>query len=114
MRLAQFLTAWTAVLYLASPAAAWNATGHRIIAAIAYDRLTPETRARVDALIKAHPDYVTLLTSGAPEEPVARARAAFLTAAVWPDTIKGDPRFYDETHKDAKPTALLPGFPDMM
>ena len=38
----------------------------------------------------------------------------FLTAAaVWPDNIKGDPRFWDDTHADASPTQLLPGFPDM-
>jgi hypothetical protein len=114
MRRIQLLTAWILVFYLASPASAWNATGHRIIAAIAYDRLTPQVRARVDALIKAHPDYATLFVNGAPEEPAARARAAFITAAVWPDTIKGDPRFYDETRKDAQPTPLLAGFPDMM
>jgi hypothetical protein len=36
-----------------------------------------------------------------------------MAAAVWPDTIKGDPRFYDDTHQDAVPTPPLPGFPDM-
>jgi hypothetical protein len=29
---------------------AWDATGHKIIAAIAYDNLTPETKAKVDQL----------------------------------------------------------------
>jgi hypothetical protein len=109
------LLAWISVLLLTTPASAWDGTGHRIIAAIAYDRLTPATKARVDALIKAHPDYA-LLTRGAPEDPAARARAAFITAAVWPDDIKDtrrDPRFYDDTRKDSVPTPTLPGFPDM-
>jgi hypothetical protein len=112
MRILGTFAAWIAVLYLASPAAAWDATGHRIIAAIAYDRLTPNTRDRVDALIKAHPDYAAF-TRDAPADPPARARAAFIAAAVWADTIKGDRRFYDETKADAQPTPTLPGYPDM-
>jgi hypothetical protein len=94
-------------------AEAWNSTGHRLIAAIAYDRLTPSARARVDALIRQHPDYEKLFLQDAPADPAARARAAFIAAAVWPDEIKGDPRFYDETRSNASPTQLLPGFPDM-
>jgi hypothetical protein len=90
------------VLFLAVPAQGWNATGHRVIAAIAYDRLTPHARAEVDALLRKHPDFASL--SG---------RDAFLAAAVWPDAIKGDKRFYDDTHADAQPTPLLPGFPTM-
>lgn len=97
---------------LNSPAFAWNAAGHRIIAFIAYERLTPQTRARVDAILKLHPDYA-MLAKGAPEDPAMRARDVFVAAAVWPDVIKGDPRFWDDTRADAHPTALLPGFPDM-
>lgn len=112
MRLPGLLAAWTATFYLASPAAAWNSTGHRIIAAIAYERLTPKTRARVDDLIRAHPDYEHFVRN-APGDPVARARVAFIVASVWADDIKGDRRFWDDTRKDAAPTPLLPGFPDM-
>lgn len=114
MRSLGLLAASTAMLLsLAQPALAWNATGHRLIAAIAYDRLTPKARARVDALIRQHPDYEKILCRDAPADPAARARAAFIAASVWPDQIKGDPRFYDETRSNASPTQLLPGFPDM-
>ncbi len=94
-------------------ASAWDATGHSVVAVIAYDRLTPRARSRVDDLLRKHPDYESILTRGAPEEPAARARFAFMMAAVWPDLIKGDRRFYDDTRQNAVPTALLPGFPDM-
>jgi hypothetical protein len=112
MRHLRLFAACVTILFVAIPAEAWNAAGHRIIAAIAYDNLKPRARARVDALIKAHPDYSRFI-QGAPEDPAARAREAFIAAAVWPDTIKGDPRFYDETRKDAKPTPQLPGYPNM-
>src|ERR1700722_2866388 len=102
MRPFGLLAAWTAVLYLALPAQAWNATGHRVIAAIAYDRLTAAARAQVDALLHQHPDLIKL-----------PPRDAFLAASVWPDVIKGDNRFYDDTRADAKPTPLLPGYPSM-
>jgi hypothetical protein len=102
MRPLGLIAAFTSTLYLAVPAQAWNVTGHRVVAAIAYDRLTPQARAQVDALLQKHPDFAAL--SG---------REAFLAASVWPDRIKGDGRFYDDTRPDAQPTTLLAGFPSM-
>jgi hypothetical protein len=94
---------WSALLLLAlplqAPLQAWNATGHRIVAAIAYDRLTDKARARVDELLRQHPDFKALL-----------GRDAFLAASVWPDVIKGDNRFYDDTRPNVQPTPLLPDF----
>ncbi|MEO5923880.1 MAG: S1/P1 nuclease [Bryobacteraceae bacterium] len=92
---------------------AWNETGHRLIAAIAYDALTPQARARVDALLRQHPDYESILTKNAPTDEAGKARAAFLTASSWPDMIRSDPRFYDESRAGVQPTAQLPGFPSM-
>ncbi len=109
MRLVGLIAAWLAIL---PSAFGWNATGHRIIAAIAYDNLTPKVRARVDEILKHHPDYASILTRNAPADPAGRAREAFLAAAVWPDTIKGDPRFWDDTRSDAHPTPPIAGFPD--
>lgn len=95
-------------------ASAWNFTGHYVIAAIAYDRLKPATRARVDDLIRRHPDYQTIFLKGAPSgDAAARARYAFIQSAVWPDAIRNDPRFYNEDRRDAVKTPLLPGFPEM-
>jgi hypothetical protein len=102
MRPFGLLAAFTSLLTLIVPAQAWNATGHRVVAAIAYDHLTPAARERVDALLHKHPDLMNL-----------PPREAFLAASVWPDVIKGDNRFYDDTRPNAQPTRLLPGFPSM-
>ncbi len=108
------LLAALVLLALCRPAPAWNGTGHRIVAAIAYDSLTPSTRARVDDLIRRHPDYQSMFLAGAPSgPPAARARAAFIAASVWADQIKSDSRFYDDDRRDARPTPLLRGYPDM-
>jgi S1/P1 Nuclease len=118
MFLIRRLTSLVAALLLALPAAAWNYSGHCIIAEIAYERLTQKARARVDQMIRDHPDYNGIFLQGAPaaiiDDPAALARYAFVHAAPWPDLIRGDMRFYDEGRPDAQPTPLLAGFPDMM
>lgn len=106
------LVAVLLVVLTAAPVEAWNATGHRAIAAIAYQRLNARARARVDSLLARHPDFLTILTKNA-TDPGGRMLEAVQAAAVWPDTIKGDRRFWDDEKKDAQPTPLLPGFPDM-
>ncbi len=103
----------TAILILTLPAAAWNFSGHWIVAEIAYGRLNPQARVRVDEMIRRHPDF-EMFIKDAPADPAALARYAFVRAASWPDQIRSDVRFYDETHADMQPTPLLPGFPDMM
>jgi hypothetical protein len=95
---------------IALPAAAWNHVGHKSIAELAWDLLTPPARERAGQLLRAHPDFDEL-AGGAPERD--RVRAAFINAAYWPDMIRGDARFYTDTHADAEPTATQPGFPDM-
>ncbi|NKJ08986.1 hypothetical protein FHT29_006000 [Rhizobium sp. SG741] len=56
------------------------------IAAVAYDRLTPEIRAKADALIKLNPEYDRWV-AGVPES--LKAQYAFIKAATWADDIKG-------------------------
>ena len=119
MPLVRRFTSVIAALLLALPAMAWNYSGHQIIALIAYERLTPQVRARVDQMIRDHPDYNRIFMQGAADatraNPAALALYAFVHAAPWPDLIiYNDDRFYDELAPNAQPTTLLPGFPDMM
>jgi hypothetical protein len=99
---------------LAGPAHAWNGVGHRAVAGVAYEKLTPQARARVDEMLRRFPDHELLVReSGAPLDARARARAVFMMAAYWADMIKGDPRYYNEARRNEVPTPTLPGFPDM-
>ena len=106
---AAVLLTWWAIPAFVLPLQAWNRTGHRAIASIAYSKMNPVARRRVDALLRAHPDYARLV-EGASGTPQARARAAFLAASIWPDDIRRDSRFFDD---NAQPTPPLGGFPDM-
>ncbi len=61
-----------AVILLLSPiASAWDACGHKTVAAIALARLTPAVRARVEAIFQSDPRH-----------------RHFIDAATWPDDIK--------------------------
>lgn len=86
---------------------AWNGAGHRIVAAIAWEKMSDAARAEATGLLAAHPDYARWTTSQ-PEADLARQ--AFLEASTWPDDIRNDPRFYDEQRDQT--IAAPPGFSD--
>jgi hypothetical protein len=94
------------VIGIAQPVLAWNGTGHKAISLVAYNRLSPAVKQRVDSLLAKHPDYPKWIAG----VPIAeRGRAAFLAASVWPDQIRSDPRFYGDNDS---PTPPIPGLPD--
>ena len=93
------------ILLFAPHAKAWNAAGHRLVAAIAWQQLSPASQNFVAEVLAAHPDH---------DRWVAKARTAeaagiFAEASTWPDDIRNDPRFHDAGRDDATPP--LPGFP---
>jgi hypothetical protein len=75
------------VLVLSRPASAWNAHGHMAVAGVAYTRLTPDVRKKVDGLLRFNPDYETWVANVASER---RGVVAFMMAATWPDKIRED------------------------
>ncbi|HRE15964.1 MAG TPA: S1/P1 nuclease [Rhodocyclaceae bacterium] len=88
------------------PARAWNAAGHRIVAAIAWQELTPAARLQIAMVLVAHPEYARWVKPGTD----GQEQAAFIEAGCWPDDIRRDPRFYDE--ESESPTPPLPGLAD--
>lgn len=90
----------------------WDSIGHRAMAALAYDRLRPATRMRVDALMRAHPDLANI-ADGLDPNTADGIRDVFIRSSVWPDRIRGDERFYRENDPRATPTPMLPGYPSM-
>lgn len=64
---------------------AWNSTGHRLVAQIAYDNLKPEVRTLCDQYNKSLNHF--------------SKSANFVSAASWLDTIKNkDVHWYDQLH----------------
>lgn len=93
-------------------ALAWNATGHRLVAAIAWDEMSANARDTVTKLLRQHPDYPRWIKrAGARDSESQAERRVFIEASTWPDEIRQDTRFYSAGK--GEPTPLLPGFPDM-
>lgn len=74
----------------ATAARRWNATGHEVIASIAWTHLTPQARARAVQLLRSGPPEAHLgdaePSSGSPAE---REKALFVHTSVWADQVKG-------------------------
>jgi hypothetical protein len=73
-----------------TPAHAWDELGHRVVARIAWDNMTPAARANAVRLLQAAPPGSGIAElmpqTGSMEE---RQREWFVWAAVWPDMIRG-------------------------
>jgi hypothetical protein len=72
-----------------TPALAWNATGHMMVAREAWDEMTPETRAKATAILKQLPHY-DLLFKYKPADYTDVDAFAFMEASTWPDNIRSD------------------------
>lgn len=97
-----------ALLFLCftQPALAWNAAGHRLVAAIAWQQLSPPARDAISAVLARHPDHGRWIDKARSSDPAD----LFAEASTWPDDIRSDPRFHDEEREP--PTPPLPGLPD--
>jgi hypothetical protein len=103
-----------ATLLPSAQALAWNHKGHMAVAFVAYQQLSAREKTKVLRLLKSHPDFPMLAQLAGPKTSRNFGMLLFMHAARWPDLIRSDPRFFDETKSNAKPTKQLPGFPDMM
>jgi hypothetical protein len=83
-------------------ASAWINTGHKVVAFVAWEDLTPKTRDAITAALKQHPRYKEDLLEGVADDVTGadRDRAAFANAAIWPDTVKqmGNPMRVEFNH----------------
>ena len=78
-----------ALLLLAAPAKAWNAAGHRIVAALAWRQLPPEVQGKIVALLRKHPAYAAAWRQELSEAKEREEEMAlFLRAASWSDEVE--------------------------
>ena len=74
-------------------AALWDATGHQVVARIAWDHMTPLTRSRVVALLRAAPAGADVCDLGpAGGASTAQRRNCFVRSSTWADRIRDTPR----------------------
>ena len=90
-------SALTLIVFCSSASQAWNARGHMMVAAVAYNKLTPQAKDRVETLLLLNPDrdnWLELIPEGTS---VARTKMMiFMIAATWADRIKGDSDYFTD------------------
>lgn len=78
------------------PALAWNRATHMVTGAIAYQEMkasSPETVARIVAILRQHPEYKQRWASKVNDAGLSeddRNQYLFMLAARWPDDIRGN------------------------
>ncbi len=91
-------------------AQAWNDHGHMVVAALAYQKLAPQTRHRAARLVRLNPRYAAW-TEGIPEK--QKDEVAFIRAATWPDEIKNDDTYSDDRDSSAEASRNI-GYEDRL
>ena len=91
----------TALALLAQPVTAWDGFGHMAVASVAYRSLDQPTRDRVNALLALNP-YFKEKTEWPASIPAGtsaadRSRLICMLAATWPDAIKEDTNYHNDT-----------------
>src|ERR1700693_4464846 len=94
-KLAAFMLA--VILWTGAPAYGWDSEGHMTVAYVAYQRLEPATRQRVNSLLKLNPYYAKWRAAIPSGTAAADADVMiFMLAATWPDEIKSDADYQDD------------------
>jgi hypothetical protein len=76
-----------ALLLFAGPAQAWNDKGHMVVARLAWQKLSPETRQAMVKVLRAHPHYEEYLAADQPAE-LSTEEWVVWRAATWPDWLR--------------------------
>lgn len=99
MKLSRVALALVVALCLPQAALAWDATGHELVAGIAWDNMTPAARQKAISLLKSAPGDACLLDlSPNDSRPQGeQEREFFMRAATWPDLVR------KRTPADARP-----------
>src|SRR5262245_55025467 len=92
MRILSVLSLMIGLLF-SQAALGWNARGHMMVAAIAWDHMDADTRARAIELLKLNPEYNNWIRGVAAHD---KDKVAFVTAATWPDFIKSAPGYRND------------------
>ncbi|TFH74700.1 hypothetical protein E3V39_00575 [Gammaproteobacteria bacterium LSUCC0112] len=84
----------TLLVLLPFTAHAWDATGHRLTADVAWELMSSDTREQFITILKAHPRFDQDFTANMPDniksaDSDTQSRWLLGQAAIWPDTARG-------------------------
>ncbi|HEX8359252.1 MAG TPA: S1/P1 nuclease [Longimicrobium sp.] len=79
-----------ALVLAARPAHAWDDFGHRLVARIAWENMTPQARSRAVAILRAAPTETGLRDGFTGSLSAQRQMQLFVFAATWPDSVRSN------------------------
>lgn len=94
-RIMSTVSAAIGLVFLTSNAWAWDGAGHMVIAAEAYQNLSPELKAQAFDVLKAHPDFAKWTNAYHPNPNFDLAAYVFMRSSTWPDEIRRSGNAYD-------------------
>ncbi|HET7233041.1 MAG TPA: S1/P1 nuclease [Longimicrobium sp.] len=83
-----FLAALAVLVLGARPAYAWDDFGHRLVARIAWNNMTPQARTRAIAILRAAAPETGLRGSASGTLSAQQQMELFVFAATWPDVVR--------------------------
>ncbi len=86
------LAAGLAACLCSTQVLAWNAAGHRLSAAIAWEHLSPKAKAKTTHLLQQHPAYFGWLQQTRHYPNQETDFVAFVEAATWADELRQEAR----------------------
>ncbi len=80
-------------LLFTGPAFAWNSLGHKVVAEIAWEQLTPTQRQQIVEILRRHPRFQTDFIEKMEDDAASGSKEVqdhwiFQHAATWPDQIR--------------------------
>jgi len=87
-RCVTLLAALCTLVLGARPAYAWDDFGHRVVARIAWENMTPQARARAITILRAAPPETGLFRSTGSATSQQQQIEMFVFAATWPDVVR--------------------------
>lgn len=86
-------------LFLPHSVIAWNATGHQLVARIAWEQMNDTARRKVIEILKGAPPDACLLALFDDQLPIGdRDREFFVRASTWPDIVRPNDRPASNSH----------------
>jgi len=99
-KISSMLISVTLVVSSVNIANAWNDTGHKVVALIAYETLDVPAQKKMLHILMYHPHYKEYLTAGMPKTSpeIVTDELIVMRAATWPDFVRGRPH-RDKFHR---------------
>lgn len=103
----RYALALLVVAGIVSPAPAWNAKAHMVVARLAWKELSDTDRGKIVKILTKHPHFTEYLKDNRPSN-IPEDEWVFMRAATWSDWVRGGPPERRKYHRAAEHFINIP------